>query len=85
MTGAACASLFAILIYNLLKMSFIKLKFGLNPYNFHYILVLVIAVILYFIVSYIPKPENFVVEIVVDSIITIVLFLLFHQVFAAGK
>jgi O-antigen/teichoic acid export membrane protein len=74
MTGAALASLLALFFHNMIKTIFIKWKFGLNPYNFQYLIVLVISVIIYFIVSYIPKPENFIFEIFIDSLVTTVLF-----------
>jgi O-antigen/teichoic acid export membrane protein len=74
MTGAALASLLALFFHNMIKTVFIKWKFGLNPYNFQYLIVLVISVIIYFIVSYIPKPENFIFEIFIDSLVTTVLF-----------
>lgn len=76
MTGAAIASLLAILIYNLTKFIFIKIKFGFNPYNFQYLAVLVFSSIIYILVLALPEINNFIVEIIIDSIITTMLFYL---------
>jgi O-antigen/teichoic acid export membrane protein len=76
MTGAALASLIAIIIYNIVKFGFINYKFGFNPYNIQFIVVLALSVIIYFIVLALPVMNNFVVEILVDSILASLLFYL---------
>ena len=76
MTGAALASLLAILIHNLVKFIFIKIKFGFNPYNFQFIIVLLISAIIYLIIIALPDIENFIIEIILDSIIATILFYL---------
>lgn len=76
MTGAAIASLLALLIYNLSKFIFIKIKFGFNPYNFQYLAVLVFSAIIYLLILALPDIHNFIVEIIIDSIITTALFYL---------
>lgn len=73
-SGAAVATLLSITIYNLFKFVFIKIKFGLNPYNFQYILVLLLSAIIYIAVYFIPDPSHFIVDILFDSIITTTLF-----------
>ncbi len=74
MTGAAFASLLSIFIHNLIKFIFIKIKFGFNPYNFQYIAVIGIAILAYFILQFLPEISNFIVEILIDSIIVTILF-----------
>ena len=74
MTGAALASLCALSIYNLIKFFFIKLKFGFNPYNFQFIIVVVLSGIIYLIILALPNMNNFIVEIIFDSILTTLLF-----------
>lgn len=74
MTGAAIASLLAILIYNLSKFIFIKIKFTFNPYNYQFIMVLIFAFIVYLIIYALPNFKNFYVEILIDSICAIILF-----------
>ena len=74
MTGAALASLIAILLYNLVKFGFIKYKFGFNPYNIQFIIVLALSAIIYFIILALPDMNNFIVEILIDSILASILF-----------
>lgn len=76
MTGAAFASLISLLMYNLGKMVFIKLRFGLNPYNVQYLLVLVIATGIYIVVSILPIHMHYIAEIALDSVLTTALFYL---------
>jgi O-antigen/teichoic acid export membrane protein len=74
MTGAALASLLAILIYNLVKFSFIQIKFGFNPYNIQYLFALIIAGIIYILISFLPDINNFILEIIMDSVVAVILF-----------
>lgn len=76
MTGAAFASLLALIIYNLAKFIFIKIKFGFNPYNFQFIIVLIFSTIIYLAIRAIPEIDNFIVEIILDSILATILFYL---------
>jgi O-antigen/teichoic acid export membrane protein len=73
-TGAALATLVAILLYNLLKFIFIKIKFGFNPYSYQYLLILSIAALLFVVIRAIPDPDNFIADIILDSTLTTVLF-----------
>ncbi|NJN26321.1 MAG: oligosaccharide flippase family protein [Cyclobacteriaceae bacterium] len=76
MTGAAFASLLSLLFYNLGKMIFIWQRFGLNPYNLQYLVVLVIATGIYIGVSLLPIDMHFIAEIMLDSMLTTLLFYL---------
>ncbi len=79
MTGAALATMLAILSYNLIKSIFIRMKFGFFPYSFQFIIVMVLGGIIYLIVSYLPDIDNFIIEILVDSIVTTLLYYLFMR------
>jgi len=74
--GAAIATLASIVIYDLMKFIFIKIKFGFNPFGFQYIIVLIFSTVIYFMVNLIPDPNNFILDIAIDSILTSVLFYL---------
>ncbi len=74
MTGAAVASFTAIFIFNLIKFLFIKIKFGYNPYNFQYIIALAYATIVYFIILTLPNLNNYILEILMDSLVATILF-----------
>ena len=76
MIGAAIASMLAVLIHGIIKFVFIKLKMGFNPYNFQYLIVAGASAIIYAIVSQLPKVENFILEIGIDSLVTFILFYL---------
>jgi O-antigen/teichoic acid export membrane protein len=85
MTGAAFASFLALLIYNVLKMLFIHRKFALNPYTIQYIYILGIAALIYAIVSNLPYTAHFIIEIGIDSSLTILLFYFSIKNFAIAK
>ncbi len=72
--GAAIATLASIIIHDLMKFIFIKVKFGLNPYNTQYIIVMILSAIIYLFVNILPDPKNFILDIIVDSSITSALF-----------
>jgi O-antigen/teichoic acid export membrane protein len=74
--GAAFATLLSILVHNLIKFLFIRFKFGLNPYNYQYILILLISAGIYGILQIMPDPDNFILDIFFDSTLTTVLFYL---------
>lgn len=74
MNGAALASLLSIVLHNLMKFSFIKIKFGFNPYSFQYLLVLAIGILIYFLIATFPDMDSFILEIIVDSMCTVLLF-----------
>lgn len=76
MTGAAMASCLAIFLYNLIKFIFVKIKFGFNPFNLQFLWVIIFSCVIYWIVSLLPAFESFVVEIIIDSAITTLLFYL---------
>jgi O-antigen/teichoic acid export membrane protein len=72
--GAAFATLLSILVHNLTKFIFIRIKFGYNPYNYQYLFVLMISAGIYAILLIIPDPENFVLDIFLDSVLATALF-----------
>lgn len=76
MVGAAIASMLAVFIHGMIKFIFIKLKMGFNPYNFQFLIVAGASIVIYFIVSQLPAFENFMLEICLDSLSTLVLFYL---------
>jgi O-antigen/teichoic acid export membrane protein len=73
-TGAAIATLAALILHNLMKFIFIRIKFGLNPYNPQYLVVLALSVLIYFMVDFIPDPGNYLIDIAVDSMLSAALF-----------
>ena len=74
MTGAALASSIALLLHNLIKFTFIRHKFKFNPYNYQFPVVLILSAFIFWLVSQLPELNNFLVEIAIDSVATIILF-----------
>ena len=74
MNGAAIASFLSILVYGLTNFGFIRIKYGLNPYNYQYIITMIITAIIYFLVTLLPDIDNFLFEIAVDSLSALLLF-----------
>ncbi len=85
MAGAALASLLAVGCHNLAKFIFIRNKFGFNPYNYQYLLVLVFSGLIFLVIWIMPEIENFFLEIIVDSTITTLLFYLVIRYLPLGK
>ncbi len=76
MTGAAIASCIALLLHNLIKFAYIRSKFNFNPYNYQFLIVLILSIAIYWFVSQLPEMDSFMLEIAIDSITTIILFYL---------
>jgi O-antigen/teichoic acid export membrane protein len=74
--GAAMASVLATAIFSLMKMSFIYFRFGFQPYNYRFLLIMGISAIIFLLVSLIPQQEHFIADILVRSIIAVVLYAL---------
>ena len=74
-SGAAFASLLAMLIYAMAKFILLKSKFQFQPYNFSFLIILSFGIVTYLIVFFIPKFENLYLNILWVSSITTLLYL----------
>ena len=73
--GAAMASLISIIIFNIIKFIFIKIKFGISPFTSKTLKVITLGFILFLIFTYYPIDfDNKIFEILVKSILIILLF-----------
>lgn len=79
--GAAIASVSATFIFNLLKYLFLLKKYKLQPFNYKYLLVILISLIAYYSGYILPKQDWFAVDIVLRSIIVGALYLLLSFAF----
>ncbi|MEP2023024.1 MAG: polysaccharide biosynthesis C-terminal domain-containing protein [Reichenbachiella sp.] len=68
-TGAAFASFLALLVFAIIKMIFIKVKFGFTPFTWNNATLLVIGIIVLIIGFAIPSFENTVLDLAIRSII----------------
>ena len=72
--GAALATLIAKSVYIFVKLGFVKLKLGLNPYSIKSILVLVIGLFTYYTQSFISPIDNYIVDIFIRSSFATIIF-----------
>lgn len=73
-TGAALAALISKLVYNLVKYLFLYKKYGFQPYNFNFLLLIIIAGLAYFASTIIPPFSNYIVDIMLRSAFIFILF-----------
>ncbi len=73
-SGAAIATALANLSFNLMRFGFLKWKFNMQPFNYKYIILLVIAAGVYLISKLLPPMENFFIDIVLRSSLMVLLF-----------
>ena len=67
--GAALATLISIVIVNTIRLILIKVKMGILPFKVKSIYILLVGLITYLIVYFIPPFEWFVMDIIVRSVI----------------
>jgi len=67
--GAAIASVSATLVFNLLKYLFLYKKYKFQPFNYKYLLVILIAIGSYQIGNLLPKQDWFILDIIFRSAI----------------
>jgi O-antigen/teichoic acid export membrane protein len=67
MTGAAIATLLSMIIYNLIKMIFIKVKLKIVPFTWNNLIMLGIIMLILALGIYIPKIENTILDILIRS------------------
>jgi len=73
-TGAAIATVLSKLIMHLIKHIFLWLKYGMQPYNYLFIIILAIGSASYFAGYLIPKIDNYILDIVIRSSATLLTF-----------
>jgi len=74
-TGAAIAIACSFLFNNLLRYLFLFRKYRMQPFNFKFLIVLAVFLVVYFVVNLIPQ-QNLLIDILVRStVITVVSFL----------
>lgn len=83
--GASIASVFSRFVYNLISWFFVYKKYGLQPFNSKYILLLLIAAFSYFVATMIPVFDWFIWDILVRSATITVVFGLLVYVFKISK
>ncbi len=72
--GAGFASFVSLFIFNAFRYFFIWFKFKMQPYNYKHGLVIVIAVVLFFISKLLPMTNNYFIDIPYRSLIITMLY-----------
>jgi len=72
--GAAIASLISKFIYNLIKFFFLYKKFGFQPFDYRYPLLILFSLIAYFASLLLSPFDNYILDIVVRSLFIFVMF-----------
>lgn len=73
-TGAALASFIAKFLYNISTFLYLKKSYGLQPYSYKHIQILLVAIGATAIAYYIPEHSQVVVNIVIKSIVVTAVF-----------
>ena len=74
--GAALASLISKTIYNGIKYIYLYRKFGIQPFDIKFLLLIVVALFAYFISTLMPALSNYILDIAVRSALITALFTL---------
>jgi len=75
LTGAAVATLFSKFIANFMRHQILFRKFGLQPYNGKFLIIILIACISYFAQYFIPDLSNLYLDIIIRSVIISLVFI----------
>lgn len=72
--GAALATFLAVSLYNLSKLIFVKMKFGLTPWSSGSLKIVALSVFTYFIFKWVEFPFHPMVNITVKSILIVLVY-----------
>lgn len=72
--GAAYASLFALMIYNVLKLVLVMVNYKMQPYSLKTIVVVVISVLIYYAVTNMSSASNIYIDLLIKSFVTLFVF-----------
>ena len=73
-TGAAIATALSLVIFNLVKFIFIWIKFKMQPFTFTSFKVLILAIVAYGVVSFIPSTSSNFLNLIIKSSLICILF-----------
>ena len=72
--GAAAASFISRMVYALLRIIFLMVKYRFQPFGWKHVLLILIGVVSWYVSSQIPQLNSFIVDIFVRSIVITVIF-----------
>ena len=74
-TGAAIASMLSFFVYSVVRLLFVRFKFGFHPFCVKHLWILLFGVLAYAISYFIPNLGNFIFDLAVRSIVISVIFI----------
>ena len=83
--GAAVASLISKFIFNLLKFLFLYKKFGFQPFDYKYLLLILISLVAYAVSLLIPKFSSYFIDIIIRSATIVIAFTIPAYVFRISE
>jgi O-antigen/teichoic acid export membrane protein len=69
LTGLAYSNLIAYTLYNSVRFGFLYIKFKLQPYSWKHAIYSALSIGLMLLVHQIPAPENFILNIAIQSVV----------------
>ncbi|MBR9999345.1 MAG: polysaccharide biosynthesis protein [Cyclobacteriaceae bacterium] len=82
--GAAVAAMSSMLVFNLLKFEFLRRKFGIQPYDWNFVKIIVTGIISYLFVILFSYPEALILSILFKSALFGVLFVLLNYLMSTS-
>lgn len=83
--GAAVASFTASLCFNLMKYLFLLKRYKFQPFNYRYLLVIVTAVVSYYLAYLLPKQDGFIWDIMLRGVIVSIIYISLSIAFCISK
>ena len=74
LAGAAIATAISKLIYSSLRITFLKVRFKLQPFNYKFLFLIGIGFTAYYAGYLLPQFENYLIDIFVRSSIVLIVF-----------
>nr|MBC8266555.1 polysaccharide biosynthesis C-terminal domain-containing protein [Flavobacteriales bacterium] len=73
--GAAMATALSVFLFNLIRLILIKVKMGIQPFSLKSVYTILIFLIIYILISYLPLSGNIFIDIVWKSFIVLGIFI----------
>ena len=82
--GASIAFAAAYLIFFIIEFTFIKIKYGFQPYDLKFALLLIVGVITYFLSLLLPNFQNYIIDLIIRSSLIGILYFIPVYLLAGG-
>ena len=83
--GAALASAMVMLLFNLVKYSFLKIKLNFNPFSIETLRILAVGIATYAPFYFFQLEQNPIINILITSIGILMLYVFWSKILGAGK